>query len=138
MEALYTAHCSATQGRAGHVKSDDGVIDLPLALPKSLGGPGGAKSNPEQLFAAGYAACFGSAAQMVAQQKKLDVSGSRIDAKVHIGKHEVSFKLAVELSGHFPKLDHAQSKELMHAAHEVCPYSKATRNNVEVTLSVAS
>lgn len=138
MQPLYTAHCQATQGREGHVKSDDGVINLPLSMPKGLGGPGGAKTNPEQLFGAGYAACFGSAIAMVARQKKLDIGESHIEASVHIGKEGTSFGLAVELTGHFSKLKGHEADELMKAAHEVCPYSKATRNNIEVTLKSAS
>jgi Ohr subfamily peroxiredoxin len=138
MQPLYSAKCSATQGREGHAKSSDGVINLPLAMPKELGGPGGAKTNPEQLFGAGYAACFGSALMMAARQKKVDVGECRVEATVHIGKEGASFGLAVELVGHFSKLKGKEADDLMKAAHELCPYSKATRNNIEVKLSTAA
>lgn len=136
---LYTAHATAIGGRAGHVKSDDGTIDLPLSMPKSMGGPGTEKSsNPEQLFAAGYSACFGGAVGLVARMQKIAVGKHDITANVTIGKDDSGgFGLAVELVGNFPELGRPEAEALMKAAHEVCPYSKATRGNIDVTLSVA-
>ena len=137
MAVIYTAEATARGGREGEVTSSDGVIDLLLALPKEMGGAGGDNSNPEQLFAAGYAACFHSAAKMIAGQKKLDVTDSTVTAKVGIGPDDTSFGLEVELVASFPKLSATEAQELLEAAHQVCPYSKATRGNIPVTLSVA-
>jgi osmotically inducible protein OsmC len=137
MNPLYTATATATSGRDGKVRSDDGVLDFQLSIPKGLGGPGGAGSNPEQLFAAGYAACFGGALGLVAGQKKVKMGPAHVTAKVSIGKDDTGFGLAVALEGHFPELAREQAQALMEAAHQVCPYSKATRGNIEVTLSVA-
>ena len=137
MDVLYTAAATARGGREGEVVSDDGVLDLSLTLPKELGGPGGDHTNPEQLFAAGYAACFHSALKRIAGQQKLDVEESSITARVGLGIDGKAFGLAVTLVGAFPALDPAQGEKLMHDAHQVCPYSRATRGNVEVTLEVA-
>lgn len=137
MDLLYTAQATARGGREGEVVSDDGVLDLTLAMPTELGGPGGDHTNPEQLFAAGYAACFHSALKRVAGQQSLDVEGSSITARVSLGIDGSAFGLAVTLLGQFPALDPAASERLMHDAHQVCPYSRATRGNVEVTLEVA-
>ena len=137
MDILYTAVATARGGREGEVVSDDGVIDVLLAHPKELGGPGGDKTNPEQLFAAGYAACFHSALKRVAGKDKLDVTESSITANVGLGIDGKAFGLAVTLVGRFPNLDEAQGQELMEKAHQVCPYSRATRGNIEVKLEVA-
>ena len=137
MDILYNAHATARGGREGEVVSDDGVLDLVLAHPKELGGPGGDSTNPEQLFAAGYAACFHSALKRVAGQQKLDVTGSEITARVGLGIDGKAFGIDATLVGRFPALDAAQGRELMEAAHQVCPYSRATRGNIEVTLEVA-
>ena len=137
MDALYTAEATARGGREGEVVSDDGVLDLELAMPKELGGPGGDKSNPEQLFAAGYAACFHSALKRVAGQQKVDVSGSEITARVTLGLDDQGFGIGATLVGRFPNLDAEQGGALMDAAHAVCPYSRATRGNVEVVLELA-
>jgi lipoyl-dependent peroxiredoxin len=139
MTPLYTATATATAGRAGKVSSDDGVLAHDLSVPKGLGGPGGTGTNPEQLFAAGYSACFGGALGLVAGQKKIKTGPVHITAKVTIGKTDAGgFGLAVALVGEFPELaDKAVAQELMEAAHQVCPYSNATRNNIEVTVSVA-
>ena len=136
MKVLYTAQATARGGREGEVVSDDGVIDLELVLPTELGGPGGDKSNPEQLFAAGYAACFHSALKRVAVQEKIDVEGSSITARVGLGLEGTAFGLAVTLTGAFPTLDAATGQALMDKAHQVCPYSNATRDNIEVELAV--
>ena len=137
MDVLYTAAATARGGREGEVVSDDGVLDLSLTLPKDLGGPGGDHTNPEQLFAAGYAACFHSALKRLAGQQKVDVEGSAITARVGLGLDDQGFGLAVTLVGSFPTLDAAAGEKLMHEAHQVCPYSRATRGNVDVTLELA-
>ncbi|HVK75013.1 MAG TPA: organic hydroperoxide resistance protein [Kofleriaceae bacterium] len=137
MTPLYTAHATATGGRAGRVRSDDGTLDLPLTMPKGLGGDGAPGTNPEQLFAGGYAACFGSALALVARMQKVAIGTVEISADVTIGKTDGGFGLAVTLRGNFPDLPRDQAEALMKAAHEVCPYSRATRGNVEVTLAVA-
>jgi osmotically inducible protein OsmC len=136
MNALYTAVGSATAGREGRVTTDDGSLDLPLAVPKGLGGPGGSGTNPEQLFALGYSACFGSAVKFVAAQKKLSTGSVTITAKVSIGKADKGFGLAVELVGQMPDLPRDQALALLEEAHQVCPYSNATRGNIEVKLSL--
>jgi osmotically inducible protein OsmC len=136
MNVLYTAVASATSGRDGKVSSDDGVLDIGLAIPKGLGGPGGAGTNPEQLFAAGYSACFGGALKLVAGMQKVQTGPFAITAHVSIGKSDSGFGLGVKLVGKFPELDAEKAKALMEAAHQVCPYSKATRGNIEVELGV--
>jgi lipoyl-dependent peroxiredoxin len=137
MENLYTAEALSTgAGRNGHVRSTDGRIDVDLAIPKAMGGSGDG-ANPEQLFAAGYAACFHSALQSIARVQKIDVHDSSVGALVHIGPNgEGGFQLAVELEVVLPDLDPAVAQELAEAAHQVCPYSNATRGNIEVTIGV--
>ena len=137
MNVLYTAVATATgDGRNGHATSEDGLLDLDLRIPKEMGGAGGA-TNPEQLFAVGYAACFHSALKVVAGREKLDVTGTEVSASVSIGANDQGgFGLAVELDVHAPALDDATAEKLVAAAHEVCPYSNATRGNIEVTLRV--
>ena len=137
MDRLYTAVATARGGREGEVVSDDGVLDLTLAPPPDLGGPDGDHTNPEQLFAAGYAACFHSALKRVAKEQGLDIEPSEITAKVSIGKQGQAFGLAVTLLGALPTLDPPQGDQLMQAAHQVCPYSRATRGNIEVVLELA-
>ncbi len=137
MDAIYTAIALATgDGRNGHAATEDGTLDFDLRVPKEMGGPGGA-TNPEQLFAAGYAACFHSALKLVAQQDKLDVTGTEVSASVSIGAlPNGGFGLAVELDVHAPNLDQNTAEALVAKAHEVCPYSNATRGNIDVALSV--
>jgi len=137
METLYTASAVATgAGRNGHVQSTDGHLDTDVRIPKEMGGPGGA-TNPEQLFAAGYAACFHSALQLVAGQAKADITDSEVVADVSIGPNDAGgFGLAVQLEISLPAVERAQAEELVEQAHQVCPYSNATRGNVEVTLTV--
>ena len=137
MDPLYTAVATARGGREGEVVSDDGVLDLTLAPPTELGGPGGDRTNPEQLFAAGYAACFHSALRLVAKKQGLDIEPSEITAKVSLGKEGEAFGLAVTLMGALPTLDPPDGEKLMHEAHQVCPYSRATRGNIDVTLELA-
>jgi Ohr subfamily peroxiredoxin len=136
---LYTAEAVATgAGRAGEVRSSDGVIDEQLAIPKELGGPGGDATNPEQLFAAGYAACFNSALALVARQAKVELSSSTVTARVGIGPQGGGgFGLAVTLIVNIPGVDNAVAEDLAAKAHMVCPYSNATRGNIEVELKVA-
>jgi Ohr subfamily peroxiredoxin len=136
---LYTAHATAHGGRNGRVRSSDGVIDMPLAMPKELGGAGGAVTNPEQLFAAGFSSCFESALRLVAGKSGKSLGpDAGISASVTIGKTpDGGFGLSVELKGILPGIPKDEATKLMHAAHEVCPYSKATRGNIDVKLSVA-
>ena len=137
MDIIYTASAVATGGgRNGHVQSTDGFIDTDVRVPTEMGGAGGA-TNPEQLFAAGYAACFHSALQMIAAQAKADVTDSEVVADVSIGSNgEGGFGLAVQLEVSLPALDRAEAEKLVEQAHQVCPYSNATRGNIEVTLTV--
>jgi len=135
MKTLYTAVATVHGGREGHVKSDDGVLDLDLRIPKSMGGPGGAGSNPEQLFAAGYAACFESALRLVARLQKKPLQDAHITAHVSLVASDAGqYGLGVELHGHIDGLSTEETRSLMQAAHEVCPYSRATRGNVDVKL----
>lgn len=135
MKTLYQTRASATGGRNGHVVSQDGVLDLRLAIPKEMGGPGGALSNPEQLFAAGYSACFDSALAFVAAQRKQKLSGTQVDATVGIGPNgQGGFGLAVTLEVTIPELPREEAQALMEATHLVCPYSNALRGNVPVEL----
>ena len=114
MKILYEAHASATGGRNGRVKTDDGLLDLELTLPKGLGGTGGAKTNPEQLFACGYAACFDSALNFVALQQKITLSGTRVDATVGIGTDDAgAFRLAVKLEVTIPAIPREQAAALL-------------------------
>ncbi|MFD4673914.1 organic hydroperoxide resistance protein [Lentzea sp. NPDC058450] len=138
MEALYTAEATAYgEGRNGEVRSSDGVIDEILSVPKEMGGPGGDHTNPEQLFAAGYSACFNSAIAAVARAGKIQVATSEVTAKVSIGSNGAGgFQLAAELAVHLPGLDQAVAEKLVEQAHQVCPYSNATRGNIEVALTV--
>jgi len=137
MNVLYTATATATgDGRNGHTATDDGLLDVDVRIPKEMGGAGGA-TNPEQLFAAGYAACFHSAMKFVAAADQLDLTDSQVSASVAIGMIESGgFGLAVELDVHTPNLSRDVAEALVAKAHEVCPYSNATRGNVEVTLQV--
>ncbi len=134
---LYTAHATSKGGRGGNVKSDDGIVDFNLTVPKSMGGDGAKGTNPEQLFAAGYSACFAGALGLVARTQGVNPGPFTISADVTIGKDETGYGLAAKLVGSFPELDKAKAQALMEAAHQVCPYSKATRGNIAVELSVA-
>ena len=137
MTTLYTAHAHVTGGRDGAAKSDDGKLDVKLAPPKELGG-NGAGTNPEQLFAAGYAACFIGAMRLVAGNKKIAVpQGLAIDADVSLGKDaQDNFRLGVVFNIALPGMDKAAADALVAKAHEVCPYSRATRGNIDVTFHV--
>jgi Ohr subfamily peroxiredoxin len=136
MDALYTAVATATHGREGRAVSSDGTLDLALGMPEALGG-NGQGTNPEQLFAAGYAACFGSALGLVGRQAKVDVSDAAVTAEVSIGKQGEGFGLAVILRVELPdSVDEATGRKLVEQAHQVCPYSNATRGNIEVDLVI--
>ncbi|GAB3811048.1 organic hydroperoxide resistance protein [Micromonospora zhanjiangensis] len=137
MQVLYTASASATgDGRDGHVRTSDGTFDLDVAVPKEMGGAGGA-TNPEQLFAAGYAACFHSALRLVARRAKADVTGSTVTAEVGIGLNgDGGFGLTVALVVGLPGVERSVAEELTAQAHQVCPYSNATRGNIDVALRV--
>jgi len=140
MQVAYTASATATgDGRSGHTRSSDGVLDLDLAVPKELGGPGGALTNPEQLFAAGYAACFHSALKLVAGKRKITLTDTAITVDAGIGPtgDGPGFGLTVTIEAELPGLDENTARELLAAAHQVCPYSNATRGNVDVTLTLA-
>lgn len=138
MEALYTAEALSTgQGRDGHVRSSDGRVDLEMAIPLSMGGSGNG-SNPEELFAAGYAACFHSALNMVARKQKVAIADSTVGARVSIGDNgQGGFQLAVYLEVTIPGVEHDAAQALADAAHQVCPYSNATRGNIEVVVNVS-
>jgi Ohr subfamily peroxiredoxin len=135
---LYTAHATSTGGRAGTSRSSDGVLDLTLTTPKEIGGDGARGTNPEQLFAAGYSACFIGAMKFVAGQKKVALpANTSIDADVGIGQIPNGFGIKVAMRVHVPGMDRAQAEEIVKAAHVVCPYSNATRGNIDVDLKVA-
>ena len=138
MDTLYTATALATgDGRNGRVESSDGILAADVRAPKEMGGPGGA-TNPEQLFAAGYAACFHSALRGVAKRSGADVTDSEVVADVSIGPNgDGGFGLAVGLEVTLPQVERAEAEKLAEQAHQVCPYSNATRGNIEVTLAVA-
>lgn len=136
MEILYTAEATAWGGREGRTASTDGILDVALAVPKELGGPGEA-TNPEQLFAAGYASCFHSALKLIGRREKVDVSESAITARVGLGMNEAGgFNIAVELEAELPDVERSVAEDLVAKAHQVCPYSNATRGNIDVTLTV--
>ncbi len=133
-DVLYTAVATAENGRDGRVATNDGRLDVVVNPPKELGG-NGAGTNPEQLFAAGYSACFQGALGVVARNENADISGSTVTAEVGIGKNDDGFGLIVKISAVIPNVDEAKAKELIEKAHEVCPYSKATRGNITVELA---
>jgi osmotically inducible protein OsmC len=135
VKPLYTAEATAIGGRDGHVHSSDGLLDIDLRPPVEMGGPGGA-TNPEELFAAGFAACFQSALAVVARRSKVSVDGSTVTAKVTIGTiGGGGFGLAVALEVHIPGVAEETVQTLIEGAHAVCPYSNATRGNIEVVLA---
>ncbi|EMV8751940.1 organic hydroperoxide resistance protein [Escherichia coli] len=137
-KVLYVAHAHATGGREGSARSDDGVLDVRLTMPRELGGNGAQGSNPEQLFAAGYSACFLGALNFVASQKKVKLpTESRVDGSVGIGPIPTGFGIEVGLTVSLPGLERTLAEELVQKAHVVCPYSNATRGNINVTLTLA-
>ena len=136
-QKLYTASATAITGREGLVKSSDGNLEVRLTAPRALGGPGGTGTNPEQLFAAGFAACFGSAIGHVARLNKVQTGPVSVTTNVSIGPAGRGFGLEVELVVDLPEMARDQAENLVKAAHEVCPYSNATRGNIVVDVRVA-
>jgi len=136
-KVLYRAEADAVGGRNGHAVSSDQHLKVALNVPREMGGAGGEGTNPEQLFAAGYSACFLGAMQFVAGQKKISLSAdTKIHGLVGIGQIPSGFGLEVELKISVPGMDPPSAKALVEAAHQVCPYSNATRGNIEVKLTV--
>ena len=137
-KVLYTAHASSTGGREGTSKSSDGVLDVKLTTPKEMGGNGAVGTNPEQLFAAGYSACFLGAMKYVAGTQKIALPATTtIAADVGIGQIPAGFGIQVAMTITIPGMERAAAEKLVQAAHGVCPYSNATRGNIDVTLTVA-
>ncbi|HEY9102940.1 organic hydroperoxide resistance protein [Chitinimonas sp.] len=136
VQVLYTAQATAVGGREGQIESSDGVLKAKLAIPKEMGGPGGAATNPEQLFAAGYAACFEGAVRFVARQQGVKIESASVTARVGVGPRSaggfgITADLAVTLTG----MDRAVAQQLIETAHsDICPYSHATRGNVDVNV----
>ena len=136
-QVLYTAHATSTGGRDGRSVSSDKALDVKLATPRELGGAGGEGTNPEQLFAAGYSACFLGALKFVAGKEKIALpADASIDAAVGIGPLPTGFGIQAELKVSLPGLPREQAEALVQKAHQVCPYSNATRGNIDVTLTV--
>ncbi|RKT04550.1 Ohr subfamily peroxiredoxin [Streptomyces sp. 3211.6] len=135
-DVAYTAVATAENGRDGRVATNDGRLDVVVNPPKELGGSG-AGTNPEQLFAAGYSACFQGALSVAARNENVDVSGSTVTAEVGIGKNDEGFGIIVKLTASIPNVDAAVAKDLVEKADQICPYSKATRGNITVELNVA-
>lgn len=139
MKTLYTTKVTATGGRNGHVKSENGILDLEVKMPKALGGANDEFTNPEMLFAAGYAACFDSALNRVISLSKTKTGETTVTAEVSIGQLDNGgFGLAVQLDVNIPGVSHEEAQSLTEKAHEICPYSNATRNNIEVKFSVTN
>jgi len=135
MKVLYTAEATASGGRDGRVTSSDRLLDTAVATPKELGGPGGA-TNPEQLFAAGYAACFLSALRLAARAGKVDLADAHVTAKVGLGREGRGYALTAALDIALPGVPAPVAERLVAAAHEYCPYSNATRGNIDVALNI--
>ena len=137
MKTMYTTSATTAGGRAGKATTASGSLSLDLSVPKNLGGDGGKGTNPEELFALGYSACYGSALQHVAAEQKIDLGNFTVTAEVSIGKNEEDdFQLAVILDTFIPGIDIEKGEELIKQAHEVCPYSRATEDNIDVTLNL--
>ncbi|HLW31400.1 MAG TPA: organic hydroperoxide resistance protein [Aequorivita sp.] len=138
MKILYEASSTAVGGRKGQVSTEDGKLDLELSVPKGLGGDGGKGTNPEQLFGSAYAACFGGALQMIAESKKVKLGDDMsVTANIEIGKtKDGDLQLRATLDCYLPGVDLETGEELVNKAHEVCPYSRATRDNITVTLNL--
>ncbi|RYF26210.1 MAG: organic hydroperoxide resistance protein [Flavobacteriales bacterium] len=139
MKILYGTQATAKGGRNGKVKSDNGVLDLEVRMPKGLGGANDDYANPEMLFAAGYAACFDSALNLVIKQTKIETGETTVTAKVSIGQLENGgFGLAATLHANIPNVSLEEAQSLIEKAHQICPYSNATRGNMEVQLTVSN
>jgi Ohr subfamily peroxiredoxin len=139
MEAIYTTSATSTgEGRGGHVRSVNGVIDTDLAVPKEMGGAGGELPNPEMLFAAGYAACFHSAIRGVARYRKIKIEDTAVTVDAGLVKNETGgYQLQVAIEVELPGVDEAIANEIIESAHQTCPYSNATRGNIQVNLTLA-
>jgi len=139
MKTLYTTSVTAIGGRNGHVKSENGILELDVKSPKSLGGANDDFVNPEMLFAAGYSSCFGSALSLVIGKEKIETGETSVTAKVSLGQIENGgFGLAVEMDVNIPGVTLEEAQSLTEKAHQVCPYSNATRNNIDVKLTVTN
>jgi len=139
MKTLYTTSVTAKGGRNGQVKSENGILNLEVRMPKALGGANDNFTNPEMLFAAGYAACFDSALNLIISKSKIQTGETSVAAKVSIGQNEDGgFGLAAELDVNIPGISIEEAQELTEKAHQICPYSNATRSNIEVKLSVTN
>ena len=137
MKTLYTTSVTAKGGRNGQVKSENGILDLEVRMPKALGGTSDEFTNPEMLFAAGYAACFDSALKFIISTSKIETGETSVTAQVSIGQNQDGgFGLAAELEVNIPGVSIEQAQELTEKAHQICPYSNATRSNMEVKLTV--
>ena len=134
MKAIYQTRVEVKGGRNGHVKSDDGVIDLDVRMPKEMGGTESGYTNPEQLFAAGFSACFDGALNLVARQERIKVKDTVVAITVGIGEKDGGFGINAKIEVSIPNIDRAIAEDLMNKAHQVCPYSKATRGNIDVEL----
>jgi Ohr subfamily peroxiredoxin len=139
MKSMYTAEATATGGRNGHVKSNNAILDLQVRTPKALGGANDDYANPEMLFAAGYSACFDSALNLVIKKGDIKTGETSVNAKISIGQIENGgFGIAAELVVNIPEVSMEQAQKLAEQAHQVCPYSNATRGNIEVKLIVTN
>ncbi len=136
MEALYKTKVKVDGGRNGKAASEDNVLNLEMRMPKELGGTGGEYTNPEQLFAAGYAACFDGALNLMAKNRKMHLKNTVVTADVTLGKVSDGLALAVNLEVEIPGVEEALANELLEEAHQFCPYSRATRGNIDVTVSL--
>ena len=139
MKAMYTAEATATGGRNGHVKSENDVLNIEVRTPEAMGGSSDGYANPEMLFAAGYSACFDSALNLVIKKGEVKTGETSVTAKISIGQIENGgFGLAAELAINIPEVSLEEAQELVEQAHQVCPYSNATRGNIEVKLTVTN
>ncbi|MCH4821619.1 organic hydroperoxide resistance protein [Gramella lutea] len=137
MKNLYKTKVTTHGGRNGRTRSEDGILDMELKKPEGLGGKGGDHSNPEQLFGAGYSACYGSALEAVAKKHKVDLGDYSVTATVKLGETDSgNLQLSVILDSYLPGVDVETGEKLVNEAHEVCPYSRATRDNIDVTLNL--
>jgi Ohr subfamily peroxiredoxin len=139
MKVIYIAEATAKGGRNGHVKSDNDILDLQVRTPKAMGGSSDDYANPEMLFAAGYSACFDSALNLMIKKGEINTGETSVNAKISIGQIDNGgFGLAAELAINIPEVSIEKAQELAEQAHQVCPYSNATRGNIEVTLTVTN
>ncbi len=137
MKTINTAIATTVGGRAGKVTSEDGKIDMKLSVPKSMGGDGGPGTNPEELFASAYSACYGSALQACAEKMKVDIGNFSVTATIKLGKDkEGDLNLSAILDSYLPGVDIETGEDLVNQAHEMCPFSRATRDNIKVTLNL--